>query len=273
VGFVGYELYRWRAKAPKRKIDRLFDEARAASGAEGDALLARFCEECARRIQKSPREAHVLNKWGVALWWRAAKLSGAEANALYEQADKKFAQAQAITPNDGELRANRADALRWRAALHPDEEGRRLLIQVCEHCQQRLGIHASVPHDARMFGTWGMALWWLAAREKGGEARRLYDEADEKFERCCALAPDQTEMAVNRADAMFWRSALENGAAKLEILRRVCGQCEDLAGKGTGARACSRFGVARFAGWPRKSKARRVSGCTPRRKRSSPGPW
>jgi hypothetical protein len=191
-------LYRWRKQAATRKIDRLLDEARAATGKEADKLLGELCEVCARRIQRKPGDAHALRKWGVALWWRAATAAGAEADRLYEEADRKFAQSQAIAPNDGPTCLDRAEALRRRAELHTGEECRRLLIRVCEECEKRVGIYSSGPNDASMFQTLGRALWSLAARERRAEAKRLYQEADDKFTRGCTLAPDQAEIAVEQ---------------------------------------------------------------------------
>ena len=215
-------------------MDQMFADACAASATERNALLARFCEECARRVEKKPQDAHVLYKWGCALWWRAGARSGSEAAELFEQADKKFARAQQIAPNDGEIRFARAEAMRCHAALYPEEASRRLLVRVCEQCEARLGIFATGPHDARMFNTWGLALWWMAAREKGAEALRLYREADEKFGRGCSLAPEQTEIALNQAEARYWRAYLETGAAQVETLNEVCAQCANLASLGAG---------------------------------------
>ncbi|HEY1219920.1 MAG: hypothetical protein ABSE42_03420 [Bryobacteraceae bacterium] len=242
---LGLDVYRKRQQEHVSKIDRLLDEARTASGKERSTLLASLCEECARLIKKKPGNAHALHNWGVALWWRAALATSGEAERLYAQADKKFSQAQALAPSKGSIRADRAEALRYRSALHSGEEGRRLLVQVCEECEKRVGIYASGPDDARMFHTWGMVLWWLAARERGDEAKRLYKEADDKFTRGRTLAPDQTDAAVDRAEALVWRSALYSGEEKREMLQRVCEQCEELAGRGTGgARMLTIWGSA-----------------------------
>jgi hypothetical protein len=241
----GLSLYRKRKEAHASKIGRLLDEARAAGGTEAQPLLARVCEECARRIEKKPRDARALHQWGVALWWRAAGASGSEADQIYEMADRKFAQAQAIAGNDGACCADRVEALRYRAALHPGDRGRRLLMQICELCQKRLGIYWSGAHDARMFHTWGMALWWLGAREKGAEARRLYKAADEKFTRGCALAPEETDFAVDRADALVYGAALGTADERREMLQRVCQQCQQLASRGAGgARMLTIWGSA-----------------------------
>ncbi len=233
VDLVAGPLYRRWKKGPG-KLDRLFEHACAATGQEQQMLLASFCEKCARKIQKNPEDSHTLHRWGLALWWRAAKAPRAEADRLYEQADKKFAQAQAIAPGDGEIRANRADALWRRAALHPDEEGRRILIEVCGQCERRVGIYGNGPHDARIFQIWGLAIRGLAQRESGSEADRLYQAADEKFIRGSALAPGQTEMAVNRAETMLWRATLHTGTARREILARVVEQCAAEASAGAG---------------------------------------
>ena len=228
------DLRVWSAKRAQAKFDRMFDDACAASGAERNSLLARFGEECARWAEKKPQDAHVLYKWGCALWWRATSKSGSEAGELFEQADKKFARAQQIAPNDGEVHAARAEAMRCHAALYPDEAGRRLLIQVCELCEARLGIFAKGSHDARMFNTWGLALWWMAAREKGAEALRLYQEADDKFARSCSLSPEQTEVPLNQAEARLWRSYWESDDRQRETLHEVCAQCSNLAALGAG---------------------------------------
>ncbi|MGB7761337.1 MAG: hypothetical protein WBL61_16015 [Bryobacteraceae bacterium] len=244
LGSLGLDLYRKRQQGHVSKVDRLFDEARTASGKERSALLAQLCEECARRIEKKPGDAHALHYWGVALWWRAAQATGGEAERLYEKADKKLAQAQALAPNKGAIRADRAEALRWRSALHSGEKARHLLIQVCEECEKRVGIYASGADDARVFHTWGMALWWLAAKAQGDEAKRMYKEADDKFERGRTLAPDQTETVVDQAEALVWRSALHSGDEKREMLLRACKQCEELAGRGKG-------GARMLATWSR----------------------
>jgi hypothetical protein len=241
----GLSLYRKRQQAHASKIDRLLDEARAASGKEADTLLARVCEESARRVEKKPRDAHALRQWGVALWWRAAKTSGSAADQIYEQADQKFAQAQAIAGNDAACCADRVEALRYRAALHPGNKGRRLLMQLCDLCQKRLGIMWSGPDDARMLHTWGMALWWLAAREAGEEAKRLYKQADEKFSKAIALEPKEAEFAVDQADALVYAAALHGGDEQREMLQRVCQWCQQLASRGAGgARMLTIWGSA-----------------------------
>lgn len=230
----GFSFYKKHKQAHAEKLDRLLDEARAASGPEAETLLAQACEEAARRIEKKPQDAHALHQWGVALWWRAAKAGRSEADHIFEQADRKFFQAHAIAPNDGACCADRVEALRNRAALPPGDKGRRLLLQICELCQKRLGIYWSGPHDARMFHTWGMALWGLAANETGEEAKRLFKEADEKFTRGCALAPEDSDTAVDQADALVSRAALHTGDEQREMLQFACQQCQQLAYRGKG---------------------------------------
>ena len=230
----GWDVYQRRKKAHASKIDMLLNEARAASGPEAIAIFAKVCGECARRVEKKPRDAHAMRQWAVALWWRAARASGAEADQIYEQADYKFSQAQAIAPHDGQCCADRVEALRYRAALHHGGKGRRLLRQVCELCRQRVGIVSSGPHDARMLHSWGMALWWLAAGETGAEARRLYQEADQRFAKAILLEPKEADYAVDRADALRYAAALETGDEQREMFQSVCRQCRQLAERGAG---------------------------------------
>ena len=85
----------------------------------------------------------------------------------------------------------------------------------------------------------------LAAREKGDEATRLYEAADKRFAEGYSIAPDQTEIACNRAEVLFWRSRLESGEKQRELLLRVCGQCAELASKRVGgARMLETWGGA-----------------------------
>jgi tetratricopeptide (TPR) repeat protein len=230
----GWRLYRNRKQAHVDKLDRLLDEARAASGPEANALLAQVCEEAARRVEKKPQDAHALHQWGVALWWRATKASPSEADHIYEQADQKFVQSQAIAPNDGACCADRVGAMVYRAALHTGDKGRRLRLQICELCRKRVGVMWSGPYDGRTFRAWGSALWWLAASETGAETKRLYKEAAEKFEKAVSLAPDETDFAVERAQVSVYRAALHTGDEQREMLERVCQQCQQLAQRGKG---------------------------------------
>jgi tetratricopeptide (TPR) repeat protein len=245
LGNTLWIVYQSFKKASARKIDRLLDKARAASGTEADTLLARACEECARRVEKKPRDAHALHQWGVALWWRAAKASRSEAEQIYEQADQKFSHAQAISPNDPACCSDRVGALFYRSALHPGDKGRRLLTEVCDLCHKRVGITGKGPYDARTLHTWGMALWWLARGEKGAEAKRLYQEADERFAKAVALEPKEADFAVDRASALVHRAALYGGDEQRQMLQRACRQCQQLSYRGKGgARMLAIWGSA-----------------------------
>ena len=230
----GFSLYTKRKEAHRNKIDRMLDEARAASGPEALPLLAAVCQECTRRVEKHPQDAHALHRWGVALWWRAAKASRSEADHIYEQAEQKFAASLAIAPDDAACCSDRVAALVYRAALHSGGKARRLRLQICDLCRKRVGIYWSGPYDARTLRAWGSALWWLAASETGAEAKRLYKEADEKFMRAIALAPGETDAAVDQADVLVRAAALYRGDERREMLQRACRQCEQLAGKGAG---------------------------------------
>jgi len=234
AGNIAYSLYQHFTKAPGLKIDKLLNEARAASGTEADVLLARVSEVCRQRIARNSRDAHALHQWGVALWWRAAKATGAEADRLFEQADQKFSAAQYIAPNDAACCSDRVGALRYRAKVSPGEKARQLLRQTCELCRKRVGTVSNGPYDGRTFYAWGTALWMLAMSENGTEARRLYQEADEKFTRGRTLAPEDAGIYVEQANALLHRAVLYSGDQRREIVERARQQCQQLASAGSG---------------------------------------
>jgi tetratricopeptide (TPR) repeat protein len=221
----------------KEKFDQQFADACIATGKDRERLLAHFCQECARRIEKDPKDSNAVYKWGCALLWRASIAAGGEADRFYEQADKKFAQAQKLQPNNAEFCATRVEAIRRRAVLDSGEGGRRLLLQVCELAQARVGICASGVWDAWTMATWGLALRDLATREKPEEAIRLYESAEEKLREAYAITPEQTNFQASLAEVMLWRASQLVGEPQRQVLTEICDVCREVAAKGAGGAA------------------------------------
>ncbi|HLK66521.1 MAG TPA: hypothetical protein VKU19_23970 [Bryobacteraceae bacterium] len=226
-----------RKEYAKSKVEKFYlrlNEACATPGKEGELLLAKFCEECELRSSKNPNDSQVLYKWGIALWWRASRAPDGQAERLYKQADARFASALAIDSNNGEIYASRVEALRRRALLDPySPAGHRLLSEICEMCQRRVGIYANGKHDARILWVWALALADLASIDAGTRTEALYREAEERFCHAYRLSPE-ADFQVDRAQSMLYWSRLHTGETKREKLAQVCEMCQALADCGTG---------------------------------------
>jgi tetratricopeptide (TPR) repeat protein len=119
---------------------------------------------------------------------------------------------------------HRAHALLLRAK-NGAADADNLLAACCAECTRAA---ARNPHDSYILKIWGAALWCRGHRTTGDEADRIYRQAEQKYVAALESKPDDVPLSLD----LFWvlhdRAALHAGPVGLNLLERICDECDRL---------------------------------------------
>jgi len=105
----------------------------------------------------------------------------------------------------------------------PDAEG--LLAACCIECEYAIKRQ---PRHVRALEIWGAALWSRAKRTAPNEALRLLALAEQKYVEALDLQPDDPKLSIGLFWVLWDRAHLMGGRPGLDILDRLCDECERL---------------------------------------------
>jgi len=119
---------------------------------------------------------------------------------------------------------HRAHALLLRAKNGaPDAD--ELLTACCAECK-RAAVRN--PNDSYICKIWGAALWCRGHRATGDDADRLYRDAEQKYLTALESKPDDVTLSLDLFWVLYDRAALHAGPIGLDLLERICDECERL---------------------------------------------
>lgn len=119
---------------------------------------------------------------------------------------------------------NRAHGLLQRAKNGaPDADD--LLAACCVDCEKAA---ARNPNDAYILKIWGAALWCQARRATRPDADRLFLQAEQKYTAALESKPDDVKLSVDLFWVLWDRAELHTGPAGIDLLERICDECERL---------------------------------------------
>ena len=105
----------------------------------------------------------------------------------------------------------------------PDAEG--LLAACCIECEYAIKRQ---PRHVRALEIWGAALWSRAKRTAMTEALRLLAQAEQKYAEALEIQPDDPTLSIGLFWVLWDRAHLMGGQPGLELLERLCDECERL---------------------------------------------
>jgi tetratricopeptide (TPR) repeat protein len=202
-----YLFYRW---ARRREQESL---------APNYIIFVAYCTEFDRLAVGRRRRAFALRGWGKSLSLRAARKSGPGADVVYAREDDRCSAALALTPDDLLLASKLILLLYYRGERNGGEAGRQCLIRACDLAERIAERDPNLRLSALFF--WGAALRMLGGGAGHPEAAGLYALAAEKYSTALGLAPDDDNLAFNKASAVLQQALEHPGEAGYSFLAQA----------------------------------------------------
>jgi tetratricopeptide (TPR) repeat protein len=100
-----------------------------------------------------------------------------------------------------------------------------LLAACCVECERAI---SRSPQDVFALKIWGAALWCRARCSAGDQADRLFLEAEQKYMAALEARPDDVNLTLDLMWVLWGRAALHTGPQGVDLLERICDECERL---------------------------------------------